>query len=140
VTENHVGAEAREGREAERFIDSVGVGCYRIDLHPSTGGDNYIDISSLPFQIPLGALVPVRVENLLRRARTLAARTSPTAAIACTPSSGISARPPACWRRTVCHMPCRPALFARTGDGGGFTRPCSKHKVSSWPGRHTSPV
>jgi hypothetical protein len=65
VTEQHVGADAREGREAEAFVDSVGVGCYRIDLHPSTGGDNYIDISSLPFQIPLGALIPVRVENLL---------------------------------------------------------------------------
>jgi hypothetical protein len=65
VTENHVGAEAREDKEAAAFFDSVGVGCYRIDLHPSTGGDNYIDISSLPFQIPLGALIPVRVNNLL---------------------------------------------------------------------------
>jgi len=37
---------------AERFSDSVGVGCYRIDLHPSTNGINYIDVSSLPFQIP----------------------------------------------------------------------------------------
>jgi hypothetical protein len=65
VTEAHVGAEARGGRPAEVFGDSVGVGSYRIDLHPSTGGDNYIDISSMPFQIPLGALLPVRVENLL---------------------------------------------------------------------------
>jgi hypothetical protein len=65
VIENHVGTEARQGKEAEVFPDSVGVGCYRIDLHPSTGGDNYIDTSSLPFQIPLGALIPVRVENLL---------------------------------------------------------------------------
>jgi hypothetical protein len=31
----------------------------------STGGDNYIDVSSLPFQIPLGALIPKRVENLI---------------------------------------------------------------------------
>jgi hypothetical protein len=70
VTERHVGAEARGGTgtrdsvTAAPFPDSVGVGYYRIDLHPSTGGDNYIDISSLPFQIPLGALIPVRVENL----------------------------------------------------------------------------
>jgi hypothetical protein len=47
------------------------VGSYRIDLHPSSGGDNYIDVSSLPFQIPLGALIPRRVENLLPAAKNL---------------------------------------------------------------------
>ena len=56
---------------AEAFPDSVGVGSYRIDLHPGTGGDNYIDISSLPFQIPLGALIPRRVENLLPACKNL---------------------------------------------------------------------
>jgi FAD-dependent oxidoreductase family protein len=73
VLEHHVGTEARstllkmptDQLTAESFADSVGVGSYRIDLHMSTGGDNYIDISSLPFQIPLGALIPRRVENLL---------------------------------------------------------------------------
>lgn len=52
------------GRPAT-FDDSVGVGMYRIDLHPSTGGDNYIDVASAPFEIPLGALIPVRLDNLL---------------------------------------------------------------------------
>ena len=56
---------------AEPFADSVGVGSYRIDLHPSTGGINYIDISSLPFQIPLGALIPRRIENLLPACKNL---------------------------------------------------------------------
>jgi hypothetical protein len=73
VLEQHVGTEMRmkatgKPREevlAEPFQDSVGVGAYRIDLHPSAGGTNYIDISSLPFQIPLGALIPKRVANLL---------------------------------------------------------------------------
>jgi len=73
IKEQHIGTEARaqatgkprEEVTAEPFPDSVGVGAYRIDLHPSTGGDNYIDLSSLPFQIPLGALLPRRVENLL---------------------------------------------------------------------------
>lgn len=55
----------REEVTAARFDDSVGVGSYRIDLHPSTQGDNYIDISSLPFEIPLGALLPQRMTNLL---------------------------------------------------------------------------
>jgi hypothetical protein len=56
---------------ADNFPDSVGIGSYRIDLHPSTGGDNYIDISSLPLQIPLGALIPQRVENLLPACKNL---------------------------------------------------------------------
>src|SRR5262249_27835212 len=56
---------------SERFSDSVGVGSYRIDLHPSSGGDNYLDISSLPFQIPLGALLPRRMENLLPAGKNL---------------------------------------------------------------------
>lgn len=73
VTENHVGTEARmestgkprEEVTAAEFGDSVGVGAYRIDLHPSATGENYVDLSSLPFQIPLGALIPRRVENLV---------------------------------------------------------------------------
>ena len=48
-----------------RTHDSVGVGSYRIDLHPSTVPRTYVDISSWPFQIPLGSLIPQRVENLL---------------------------------------------------------------------------
>jgi hypothetical protein len=54
-----------------RFPDSVGVGSYRIDLHPSTGGDGYIDVASRPFEIPLRALVPVRMRNLLPAAKNI---------------------------------------------------------------------
>ena len=56
---------------AESFADSVGIGFYRIDLHPGTGGGNYIDIESLPFQIPLGALIPIRTTNLLAAAKNI---------------------------------------------------------------------
>ncbi len=73
VLEQHVGTDMRmkmtgKNRDeisAEAFPDTVGVGCYRIDLHPSARGTNYIDVSSLPFQIPLGTLIPQRVDNLL---------------------------------------------------------------------------
>ncbi|SCQ20410.1 FAD-dependent oxidoreductase [Tannerella forsythia] len=69
VTEEHVGKENRKlatgETKAAEFYDSVGIGYYRIDLHPSFGGDNYIDVDSLPFQIPLGALIPQRVDNVL---------------------------------------------------------------------------
>jgi hypothetical protein len=34
-------------------------------------GDNYIDIPAEPFQIPLGALLPVRVANLLPAAKNI---------------------------------------------------------------------
>ncbi len=50
---------------AKPFQDSVGIGYYHLDLHPSSGGDNYIDMGSVPFQIPLGAMIPQRVENLI---------------------------------------------------------------------------
>lgn len=66
VLEQHVGVAARPGATAAAdFPDSVGIGAYRIDLHPSTSGRNYVDVASYPFQIPLGALLPVRVDNLL---------------------------------------------------------------------------
>ena len=65
VVEQDVSFAERGSRGATVYDDSVGIGAYRIDLHPSTGGDNYIDVASVPFQIPLGALIPVRVENLL---------------------------------------------------------------------------
>lgn len=66
VLEQHIGVEARGSLEgAEIFPDSVGTGSYRIDLHPSTRLRTYVDLSSWPFQIPLGALIPIRVENLL---------------------------------------------------------------------------
>ncbi len=70
IREQHIAESCRPGQiYAESFADSVGIGYYRIDLHPSTGqegvGDNYLDVGSLPFQIPLGALLPIRLQNLL---------------------------------------------------------------------------
>lgn len=64
VDERHCGKEQSGGRGA-LFHDSVGIGYYHIDLHPSNRGTNYIDFPSVPFQIPLGALTPIRLENLL---------------------------------------------------------------------------
>jgi len=69
VTENHVGEDARREAKnpntAEKFEDSVGVGAYRIDLHPTTAHKNYLDVGALPFQIPLGALIPEEKSNLI---------------------------------------------------------------------------
>lgn len=81
ILQQHVDAEVRRtlykdsdrALRAEVYSDSVGVGCYRIDLHPSVGGTNYIDRSCLPFQIPLGALLPIRVQNLLPACKNIGA-------------------------------------------------------------------
>jgi hypothetical protein len=66
VLEQHVAVVDRpEGAGAVQFGDAVGLGHYNIDLHPSTAGVNYVNLECYPFQIPLGALVPVRMRNLL---------------------------------------------------------------------------
>ncbi|MGX6602428.1 FAD-dependent oxidoreductase [Micromonosporaceae bacterium Da 78-11] len=72
ITEQDLSLDVRGEKGAVSHPDSVGVGMYRIDLHPSTGGDNYIDVASCPFEIPLGALIPQRVENLLPAGKNLA--------------------------------------------------------------------
>jgi hypothetical protein len=65
IVEQDLSLAVRGDKGAVSHPDAVGVGMYRIDLHPSTGGDNYIDVGSCPFEIPLGALIPRRMENLL---------------------------------------------------------------------------
>ena len=72
IVEQDVSAKFRPGDTlAERYEDTVGIGYYRIDLHPTSGGDNYVDVPSLPFRIPLGALIPVRMENVLPAAKNI---------------------------------------------------------------------
>lgn len=75
IVEQHIREPHPEkfGRHAvaQPFRDSVGVGYYGLDLHPTTGGDNYFDVRCYPYQIPLGALIPRRVENLIAGAKNL---------------------------------------------------------------------
>ena len=56
---------------ATPFTDTVGIGSYRMDLHITTTGDHAEFGSTLPFQIPLGALIPHRMENLLPACKNL---------------------------------------------------------------------
>jgi hypothetical protein len=72
VSEQMVAAYTNPGADrAPEFNDTVGIGSYRIDLHPSTSGVGTIDTSTLPFQIPLGALIPIRTNNLLPACKNL---------------------------------------------------------------------
>lgn len=71
ILEEHVGKDNRamvakdNKQEAAYFYDSVGIGHYGIDLHPTCDKINSIGFPSLRFQIPLGALLPIRLKNLL---------------------------------------------------------------------------
>jgi hypothetical protein len=72
VVEQDVVAELRLDGHAKLFDTSVGVGWYPIDIHncagrvPSAGGHQ-----TLPFQIPLGALIPRRVTNLIAACKNI---------------------------------------------------------------------
>jgi hypothetical protein len=70
VLEQHIAYPLRPDGP-ELFGDAVGIGCYRIDLHPRVSGAGYLDLGCWPFQIPLGAMIPVRVENLLPGGKNL---------------------------------------------------------------------
>ena len=54
-----------QSSKAKNYHDSVGIGHYQIDLHPTSEGDNYIDFAALPFELPLGSLIPRRLNNLI---------------------------------------------------------------------------
>lgn len=71
ILEQDLSYAVRGAAGAVAYDDSVGIGMYRIDLHPSTGGDNYLDVSSCPFQIPLGALLPAAGGNLIAAAKNI---------------------------------------------------------------------
>ncbi|RFA11015.1 FAD-dependent oxidoreductase [Subtercola boreus] len=71
IVEQDISVASRGSDAPATFGKSVGVGMYRIDLHPSTGGDNYIDVECCPFEIPLGALIPRETVNLLAASKNI---------------------------------------------------------------------
>ncbi len=78
ILEHHVSLLARmkiTGRKqaeatAEEFPDSVGIGSYSIDIHATATHGGFF-LKTAPFQIPLGALLPRRLENLLPAAKNI---------------------------------------------------------------------
>jgi len=71
IVEQDVSADYQRGTRAAFFADSVGVGWYPIDIHNSGPDDVGVSCRTRPFQIPMGALIPVRVKNLLAGAKNL---------------------------------------------------------------------
>jgi len=69
IREQDISAPNQKGTRAVFFPDSVGVGWYPIDIHSCSKGN--FSIETRPFQIPLGALVPQGLENLLPAAKNI---------------------------------------------------------------------
>ena len=60
-----------EQARAAFMPDSVGIGHYALDIHPNGHGEPNHYVATRPFQIPLGALIPVRLQNLLPACKNL---------------------------------------------------------------------
>ena len=65
ITEHDVSKELRGAEGIKRYENSVGVGSYSLDLHPTVKTHRTFYIPNYPFEIPLGSLIPVRMTNLL---------------------------------------------------------------------------
>ena len=65
VLEQDVAVAHQPGPRAAHFEDSVGVGWYPIDIHQAGEDDVGTSTRTKPFQIPLGALIPVQTANLI---------------------------------------------------------------------------
>jgi hypothetical protein len=71
IVEQEVSAQYQPGPRAAHFADSVGVGWYPIDIHRAGADDIGASCRTKPFQIPLGALLPVRIANLIAGGKNL---------------------------------------------------------------------
>lgn len=61
---------AQVGRQAQ-FFDTVGVGWYSIDLHPCVGYRGTLFLPTIPFQIPMGALISKHCDNLIASGKNI---------------------------------------------------------------------
>jgi hypothetical protein len=59
------GNPLQTGVRAKLFPDSCGIGHYQCDIHANALGMPEIELDTVPYQIPLGSLVPIRMVNLL---------------------------------------------------------------------------
>ncbi|MFQ3633419.1 FAD-dependent oxidoreductase [Roseiflexus sp.] len=71
VTASDILAAGRTTARAAHVFDSCGVGWYFMDLHPAVGNPKSMFEPTLPFQIPLGALIPQRPANLLAACKNI---------------------------------------------------------------------
>ncbi len=71
VKEQDVAKTDRDTTDFATFDDSIGVGSYCIDLHVTTKTGTFLYEPARPFEIPLGSLIPKRINNLIAACKNI---------------------------------------------------------------------
>lgn len=71
IRETDIAAKYNSGPRAALFSDTCGIGSYGIDVHAGSTGDPGLWEPTQPFQIPLGALLPVDITNLIAACKNI---------------------------------------------------------------------
>lgn len=71
VLEQDIVGEHQTGARARWLSDAIGTGFYMVDIHPCGANERGRMMMPKPFQIPLAALVPAGVSNLLAASKNL---------------------------------------------------------------------
>jgi hypothetical protein len=69
ISEQDISSVYQKGPRSKWSPDSVGIGFYPIDIHSCSKKD--FTSGTKPFQLPLGALVPVKVQNLIAASKDI---------------------------------------------------------------------
>lgn len=71
VSRDGSGVVHQRGPRSRHFSDSCGIGHYWLDIHNGGTDEPERLLETQPFQIPLGALIPVKVRNVLAACRNI---------------------------------------------------------------------
>jgi FAD dependent oxidoreductase len=72
ITEHDITISTQTKARAKHCTNSIGIGWYQMDLHPCVGNDQVSMFEpTLPFQIPLGVLIPKDTKNLLAACKNI---------------------------------------------------------------------
>jgi hypothetical protein len=71
VTEQDLNIDSPNARRAREYKDAVGTGFYMVDIHPCGANERGRMMMPKPFQIPMGALIPKGVINLLAAGKNI---------------------------------------------------------------------
>lgn len=72
IVEQDIAVASNPSARARLYTDSIGVGWYAIDIHACVGNPTAGTYApTRPFQIPLGALIPQRVKNVIAACKNI---------------------------------------------------------------------